>query len=88
MAFDYEPAFPLHSRINNGKQVTGTIHYGMSLYDWFAAMANEHDIASIQAMSEQPITREQARYTYAELMIVERNYRGNSIKDVTAPSLT
>ena len=49
---------------------------GMTLRDWFAGNATEEDVAhwlAIMILNEHPITREEAKYLYADAMIAERD---------------
>jgi hypothetical protein len=46
---------------------------GMSLRDWFAGQALEEDIQWHIRFKSNRITREQARYAYADAMIEARN---------------
>jgi len=51
--------------------------HGMSLRDWFAGNANEGDILEVifqnaKAKIGKKITRQQARYIYADAMLAER----------------
>lgn len=51
----------------------------MSLRDWFAGQANEQDIAFWRGRlvnGEFPMTREQARYVYADAMLKAREQEG------------
>lgn len=63
------PAFPVASSV--------VMAEGMSLRDWFSAQANEADVLEIifkhaKSGGSENITRQQARYIHADLMLKER----------------
>ncbi len=70
---DGGPAFPFKCQ---GPTTAPEFYYGMTLRDWFAAHASENDIAEYRIDDfGQPfpnISRECARYKYADAMIKTR----------------
>ena len=77
---DGGPAFPLPAHSGpNGEQPYPI--YGMSLRDWFAGQATEHDIHQHQewpkatyggAATQPRYSRETARFRYADAMLTAR----------------
>jgi hypothetical protein len=70
------PAFPgIETRIN-GLHEQYRAYYGMTLRDWFAGTATEEDIRAHMTYSRHGITfsvtREQAKYRYADAMLKAR----------------
>jgi len=66
---DGGPAFP-----NNDQH--GCAFAGMTLRDWFAGQASEEDFKHHEwnyAAPARQLTREQAKYAYADAMIAARN---------------
>jgi len=77
MKNDGGAAFPYFREIPEKKldEVMTVFHPGMKLRDWFAGQANEEDVRNwtkIFAANNVPITREEAKYYYADAMIAER----------------
>jgi len=61
-----QPVFP-HTReqIERGEE-------GMSLRDYFAAHASEHDIQEILGLFDEDTTRQDARFLHADAMLKAR----------------
>ncbi len=70
---DGGPAFPIV--VDSGPEEDRFYEEGMSLRDWFAAMANEEDIDHWRHKTGKTYantSREEARYLFADAMLVVR----------------
>jgi hypothetical protein len=66
------PAFPYAFHFPEQDGEPSGISLGMTLRDWFAGRATEQDIEHHQCSSAWRITREQAKYAYADAMLAAR----------------
>ena len=74
MRDDGGPAFPLCRTEADGRN--DCLSMGMSLRDWFAGHATEEDVTywlEIMLINKNSVTREEAKYMYADAMIAERS---------------
>ena len=74
--YDGGTAFPMAS--GPEPRVDSATHFneGMSLRVWFAGHATEEDVThwlEIMQLNKKPVTREEAKYIYADAMIAERD---------------
>jgi predicted ester cyclase len=72
---DGGPAFPsevINEVSSSGGRQDWKNYKGMSLRDYFAANADNHDIDNIINNAAKVITRQQARYIHADAMLEVR----------------
>ena len=75
MIIDGGPAFPTEQHECQDNTWNQTYEQGMSLRDWFAGHATEDDVQcwmDILYQINKSVTREEAKYTYADAMIEAR----------------
>jgi len=70
---DGGPAYPIEqvTRREYGAPSEWRTYKGMSLRDWLAGHASETDV--LAHMDREMITREEAKYAYADAMLKARN---------------
>ena len=75
MIVDGGPAFPTEQHECSDNTWNQTYEPGMTLRDWFAGHATEDDVhhwMDILFLNNKSVTREEAKYIYADAMIEAR----------------
>ncbi len=89
MGNDGGPAYPCGSYHPGTGAPQPPVYSGKSLRDWFAGMATEEDVLAwvgIMGMNNVPITREEAKYAYADAMLRARKASGTAEEDSNGPT--